>query len=218
MDLSELIVEYRRRAADNATPPIVSDTECARSATEGEKEACLRGRLLYDDSTDFDVAITAGQTSITLDPLILEVTAASFLPTGSTQATELTLCGMDWIRDRCDWQTLSCSRPWRIAQLRDTLRLYPLPSVAGTLSLAVYRLPANPIESTDDEPEIPVQHHDGLVDWMLYKAFSTKDSELEDAKRAADALALFEQRFGERNNADVQRRHVERRRVTTRMV
>lgn len=217
MTLSDLIDEFRRRASDNATPPDFSDAQCGIFATEAEKEACLRAKLLLDDSGDFDQAIAAGQATILLDPLVLELSAASFTPTGST-AADLTLTGMDWIRDQCDWQTRTCSRPWRLAQLRDSLRLYPIPSVAGSLSLSLYRFPANAIADLTDEPEIPVQHHDGLVDWMLFKAFSTKDSEYEDEKRAATALGLFEQRFGPRPDADTLRRQQERRRVTTRPI
>lgn len=219
MDLSALIVEYRRRTDDAIEPYRVSDVEAARFATEAEKEACLRAHLLYDDSTDLTtLTLTASQATITLDPLILDITAASFTPTGSTTAIELDLTGMDWIRERCDWQTLACARPWKLAQGRGTARLYPLPSLGGTLQLAVYRLPALEMEDDGDEPEISVQHHDGLIDWMVYRGYQTKDAESEDRARGSDALALFEQRFGSRSDADTLRRQTERRRITTRMI
>lgn len=100
---------------------------------------------------------------------------------------------------------------------RSTLTLYPAPSGAGTLLSDVYRLPLYDIDdSFSDEPEIPAELHMGLVDWVLYRVYSTKDSELEDPARAQAALRDFTDRFGERRTGDAQRRHRERRRVTTR--
>jgi hypothetical protein len=153
-----------------------------------------------------------------LDPRIDRIIAATFTPTGSTSATELDLTGMDWLREQCDWATRSCSRPYKLVHLRGEVRLWPTPSVAGTLQLAVYRLPLSPMEADEDTPEIDEQHHDGLVDWMVYKAYQTKDGEQGDRERSQDALALFEARFGPRDSADVRRRQNERRRVTTRPI
>lgn len=220
MDLSQLIAEYRRRADDRAEPPFVTDAELAPIASEAEREACIRARLLYDDSAAAvtQYAVTAGQAIVKLHSAVDVITAAEFLPgNGSTRRHQLDLTGMDWVRENCDWATRTSTRPIVLVHLdAGKVRIWPTPSVAGTLYLAVYRLPLNDLEDDGDEPEIPADQHMGLVDWMLYRVFSTTDSELENPKRAANALQEFELRFGPRQTADVRRRQRERRRVTTR--
>ena len=217
MDCAALLAEYRRRADDNSTPPHTSDEDALRFATEAEREACLRANLLYDTSTaDVAVyAIGADTAELSLSPLVYRIDAASFQPS-TGRAIPLVVTGLDAIRENCDWLTLA-GTPRAIAHMeRNTARLYPIARYAGTLRLAVYRLPSNALESEFDEPEIGEEHHDGLIDWMLYRTWIAKDSEQEDPARAAQALADFTERFGERPSARVMRKHREKRRVTTR--
>lgn len=220
MDLSELIVAFREDADDAGGFQLYDDTQAARWAAEGELEAALRARLLRDDSSDFtSIAVLAGQAIVELDPAIFAIDTAAFTPTAGGRPSELDLVGMDWIEDQCDWRSKSCSRPGALAHYeRSRARIWETPSVAGTLALAVYRLPLNPIEDPDDEPEIAVEHHRNLVDWMLYRAYGMKDSEQYDVARSAAALARFEVNFGTRDTANVMRRHRERRRITTRPI
>lgn len=220
MNLQDLIGTYRQRADDAVAPYHVSDEDLARFASEAEREACVRGNLIYDDlSPDLvTIAVLANTHTYDLDPLVTRIEAVNFVPTGTTRGRELDLTGMDDLRDYPDWQGRSCSRPMKAVHI-DTphsLRIWPTPSVAGTAHLAVYRLPLFDLEDASDEPEIPSVHHDGLVSWMLYRAYSSKDSEQEDPARARDALAEFTSRFGERPSADTLRRQRERKRITTR--
>lgn len=218
--LGELIIEARIRADDNVAPYLADDTAFARWATEAEREACIRARLLFDDSDRADVttiAVTAGQHTYPIDPLVGFVDAASFLPAGGVRSRDLELRGLDWIRDHHGWQSRTSSRPSALADNgRDQMRIWPTTSVDGTLRLAVYRYPLLAMEDPSDEPEIREEHHAGLVDWMMFRYWSQKDSENQDPERAAAAKADFVARFGERNTAEVMRRHRERRRVTTR--
>lgn len=218
MDLEKLIAEARRRSDDAAEPQFVSDEAYALLATEAEMEACVRARLLFDDSTAAvtQYAVTAGQPVIDLHTSVDVIAAAEFATLGGRRR-EIDLTGVDWIREQPDWSSRTSSRPRKLAHIsRAQARLWPTPSVAGTLYLAVYRLPLEAIEAPGDEPEIDVDHRLGLVDWMLYRVFNDKDGELFDPQRAQEALNDFEARFGERPSADVRRRHRERRRVTTR--
>lgn len=220
MTLDELRAEARRRADDTATPPQFTDADLALHATEGEREACLRGSLILDvDSTLTTFAIAAAQSTVTLDALVDRIDAATFTPSTGGRAQPMDIVGLDHLRDACDWDTRTCTRPYQIAMVsRSVARLWPTPSVAGTLQLAVYRYPLLALEDADDEPEIGVEHHDGLIDWMLYRMFGTKDSETGDPQRAAQALSDFTERFGPRPDADTQRRRREKRRITTRCI
>ena len=218
-EASTLLAEYRRRADDNADPPLISDAQVYSFLSEAEREACMRSHPLFDCATAEVVtyAIAADATSVTLDDRVLRVDHARFVPTGSTQSCRIELTGIDAIRSAQDGRSSStASRPLLAAHSASrTLTLYPAPSGGGTLTLDVYRLPLLDIEDESDEPEIPLELHDGLVDWVLYRVYSTKDSENEDPARAQVALRDFTDRFGERRDGEAMRRHRERRRITT---
>lgn len=217
MELAKLIAEARRRSDDVATPPFVSDDDYAPLATEAEAEACICSRLLFDDSTAAftQYAMTPGNGVVTLHDVVDVIAAAEFQPTVGRRS-HVDLVGIDWIRGQRDWSTRTSSRPSSLAHISERqARLWPTPSVAGTLYLSIYRLPSEPLEAMEQEPQIARSEHLGLVDWMLYRVWSNVDGELYDPQRAAAALAAFEARFGERPSADVRRRHRERRRYTT---
>ena len=219
-EASALLAEYRRRADDRAEPYFMSDAQVLALLTEAEQEACQRSHPIFDCDTAevVEYAIAAEQSSVTLNQRVLRVDHATFTPDGALRGCRMELTGIDAIRELQDARgTAIASRPTHAAHSgRSTLTLFPAPSVAGTLRLDVYRLPLYDIETESDEPEIPAELHMGLVDWVLYRVCSVKDSELEDPARAARCLADFAERFGERRTGDAQRRHRERRRVTTR--
>jgi hypothetical protein len=65
----------------------------------------------------------------------------------------------------------------------------------------ISRLPLTPmalVTKLIDSPEIDVQYHLGLVDWMLHRCYSKQDSETLDVGKAKEHLKRFTQRFGER--------------------
>lgn len=218
MEVSALLAEYRRRADDRVKDYYVDDEEAMRFASEAEREAAIRSKLLFDTSTPevVEYTLAPGQAEVPLSPLVYIIDDAS-VAVGSGRSCNLDLTGLDQIRTHSNWLTAT-GRPRLLAHLeRNIARLYPAPAQGGTLRLAVYRLPLFPLQTPYDEPEIGEEHHDGLIDWMLYRTWSAKDSEQEDPARADKALADFTARFGERPTASVMRRHRERRRVTTRM-
>lgn len=218
-EASTLLAEYRRRADDGVEPYQLEDAQVYSFLSEGEREACLRGAPIFDASTAevMTYAVIADQATITLDGRVLRVDHVQFESSAGGQPRTLCFTGMDEIRSRCP--VTSAVRPdYACHESRTSLRLYPAPTVAGTLTLDVYRLPLLDIEDGTDEPEIPLELHDGLVDWVLYRLYSTKDSENEDPARAQVALRDFTERFGERRTAAAQRQHRERRRITTRSI
>lgn len=222
-EASALLAEYRRRADDRVEPYFMSDAQVLALLTEAEQEACQRSHPIFDCDTAgvVEYAIAANQSSVALNPRVWRVDHATFTPDGALRGCRIELTGIDAIRDLQDARggTMIASRPSHAAHSgRSTLTLYPAPSVAGTVRLDVYRLPLYDIEDTSDEPEIPAELHMGLVDWVLYRVYDTPDMELTDPQRAQRALADFTERFGERRTGDAQRRHRERRRVTTRNI
>lgn len=200
MTLEDLIAAYRDESADRAEPPFCSDERLTRFANEGQVEACRRAFLLADSTSAMcSVAYAANDATISLDPLILEVRAASI--------------GTEDLRPRTA-EEMGCTWPnWRTDTLRNVpqflirgldtgkLHLYPRPAAVGTIQLEVYRLPLQPMANDADEPEIRPEWHQGLVDWMLYRAYSRRDADQLDPTLAAEALQRFEAEFGKRTGA-----------------
>lgn len=218
MILAALIALARERLDDELEPYLVSDASLAGWATEGEREACFRARLLFDDepSDVTRIALVSGRGIYPLDQRVLYVVSAQIKWAAGGSPCRLLLKGLDWIREQSRWVD-SYGTPQALADDgRARVHVWPRPILLGDLQLTVYRAPMRPLVEPDDAPEIAGQHHEGLVDWMMYRALQIKDREIEDLSRAALALRDFTDRFGERPSADVQRRHRERRRTTTR--
>lgn len=118
------------------------------------------------------------------------------------------------------WRTWK-GQPRYLIQDQSRAQLVPSPFIEGatttlTLNLAVYRTPlcSEQLKSPKDCPVIPSHWHERLIDWMLYRAFSDKDSERNDDVRSDKALTAFEASFGKRQDANVIRKQNERRRRT----
>jgi hypothetical protein len=234
--VDDLVCTFRQRAGDNALPHLWHTSFLYQVASEAEREACVRARLIWDETSSFlTIPIVADQPIYALDQRIDRIERVTFFPT-TGRPWDLILAGIDRIEQQrgghlytgwdwhtgygndSDWQRRK-GRPEYAVRLENTLRLWPMPHGnygSGTIQIACYRYPLDAMETPVDEPEIPVENHDGLVDWMLYRAYSTKDQDDQDDQRALGALATFNARFGERPSADVLRRHREKRRVTTR--
>lgn len=220
MELAQIIEEARRRMDDEVEPYFISDTALINWANEAEREASERARLLYDQDAGpiTEIPVEPGRAQYPLDPRVQLIVGASFQRDNDLGWRKaLDLRGLDWIEERDGSASRTASRPEALADDgRRTLHLWPTPSMAGVLRLAVYRDPLERMEVEFDEPEIEERHHEGLVDWMLYRAWSRPDAESGDDARAARALADFERRFGASVSAGVRRKHRERRRITTR--
>lgn len=220
MKASDILSIAGQRLDDVAEPYLYPMEDRMVWLAEAESEAAVRASLLYDDSSTFTyVPLGPDQDSYRLDQRIDRIDSAYYLSADSSRPRAVDLTGPDAIAEarvgRCGPTN---GRVSMVAHVGGRLSVWPTPtsSQSGTIRLAVYRRPLKPITKMDECPEIPEHHHQGLVDWILYRAYSTKDSELYDPKRADRALGDFIANFGERPDADTKRRQNERRRVTTR--
>ena len=217
MDAAGLIRIFRQRADDTAEPYLWQDVDLFAWATEAEREACVRARLIWDETSAFlTLPLAPGQVVYAIDQRIDRIDRVTVALDAGGRPRDLCLIGIDRIHESTDWAP-GVGRPDFAARVGNSLHLWPAPNQTGTFSIACYRHPLAAMEMDSDEPEIPEEHHESLVDLMLYRAYSTKDSETEDQQRAAQALARFTANFGERNSANVIRKHRERRKITTRM-
>jgi hypothetical protein len=79
------------------------------------------------------------------------------------------------------------------------LRIYPIPDAADagdTLLIEAWRLPDECVLTEQDDLEIPDEYHRDLMWWVLYEAFSKRDAETYDPRKAEEYLAKFNQVFG----------------------
>lgn len=241
MEASKIIADARREVDDRTPPYHVEDEDFFEWLSEAEREAAIRGRLLFEyvNPDLCEITIVPGQARYALDPRWFAIEAVALDRTQNNPGSDVvSLQPVNTLQSQLAYRRGPSSAPipnlpwWfykngcRLETFSvdgSTITVGPTPDDTygasiqpGVLRLAGYRMPLFDIESNDDEPEIPAVHHDGLVQWMLYKFFSQKDEEFKDDKRAALAFNLFEARFGPRPTAVEMRKQAERRRWTTR--
>lgn len=201
MNFGQLKAIARSEADDNAAPFLWADPEWLEFANDAENEACRRARLLTDASTSAicTASITIGAESVALDPLVIFVRRAKLdlqtQPLPNVDSRDLDLNVPNW--ETQTGRPKAWVRNWETGKLR----LWPIPSAVDTLRLRVVRLPLVPMAADGDAPEINARYHRSLVFWMLYRAFSKKDTQTQDDRKAAEYLALFEQEFGQKSSA-----------------
>lgn len=169
-----------------------------RSSAEAERQACRRRDLrhIYDDeSTDCCViALTAGQRSYSLSPVVLRIDQArhSGLALVHTTREALDACNSAW-RDDADGTPTAFYVTGRKLVLD---RAPDATAAAYPISLGVYREPfATEDVTLYDEFEWPGEIRP-LVHWMCWEAYQRNDQDTINKGMAVEHLALFERAFG----------------------
>jgi len=171
---------------------------------EAEEEAAFRKNLLFDKTSSFcTIAVTSGVSTYLLNDCIYALVYASIVDANGIISVLTPTDRIEEDRIRPDWRTLT-QRPDSFIQHDTSLEILPIPDAAYTLRLECYRLPLDKITS---EPEIHRNHHRSLVDWVLYRAYSTPDADMQDANKAGYYLSKFTSVFGLRPSADNRRKH-----------
>lgn len=191
MNRAAIRKESRFRLKDMAKPYFWTDEWLDAAISEAEREACIRARLIEDDSSEAArLSVSPDSVRYALHPSVIDVVA----------------CELD-------------SRPgipfaaWTLGE--SDLVLSEAPDADDTLLMTVIRTPLKDMAADDDEPEIGQRHHLNLIGWVEYRAYSVHDADRFDPDGAERGLARFEAAFGQRQTANVQRKH---RRKTPRVV
>lgn len=215
MKVADFITEFRDTVKDHIEPPFWTSENIVRYLNEAVQEACERAKLIEDRSTPTVCSITlqAGVSTYNLHPSVLEIKRLSCRgrPLDETSTEELDCHSPGW-------ETRSGQpRVYVFEQASGTqppkVRLVPTPTATDTIALTVYRGALKPLSADLDTatPEIPARFHDRLMDWALHRAYLKQDADAFDPNKAAVSLALFVQAFGERPDANVQRKQRDRR-------
>ena len=216
-------MRFRTLAGDHGVPPFYPDSDIRDWLNEAEREAAERGRLLHDMTTPAVVRIPleVGQREYFLHPKVFDVEAVSLQRRNTDRRSPLTRAS------QADMQWSMDNRP-NLSGWGDYFFIYGEGNGAGTrgkrividrkpdepdgfLWVSAVRYPLTDMEDGDDEPELNPRHHDGLIDWALFRAYSTRDMEFGAERRAALHEAKFTERFGQRIDANVMRKHTRHR-------
>lgn len=208
MTLEELIRRFRVAARDTVTPgELFSDEDITDWLNDAQEEACIRARLIREDTnTDVTrIALTVGTHTYPLHESVYELINVRLVHASGDEPSELSVQSREWLdANIAYWRT-----PRRPAEfvIQDDTRI----RVVGTfedgdrIDLECYRLPLEKMAGDQDEPEIHKAHHIYLVDWALHRAFSVPDVEVFDPKRAEQAERNFTAYFGLRPDSDLRR-------------
>lgn len=208
MTLDELANDFRTTTQDKVEPYLFEPSDVSRWLVEAEQEACVRGRLLHESSSDSvcRIDVVGGEAVYPLHPALYEIDHLGILEAGARERRPVKLVSREWLdENRPGWRDLN-GLPCYAIQGDTSIRLVPTPHHDAVLLIECYRLPLRGLSSDkSSKPEIFQAHHRHLVKWALYRAFSVPDSETLDLGRADTALAAFTDYFGDRPDSDLRR-------------
>jgi len=192
--LAELIVACRRQSGDTASPGWWSDQQWTEALNEAEVEACIRAKLIEDDS------ITSDATA--LDPYVKIPARAFSVRRVLVDGANIELLSLSDFQDRRfgDWTSVTGS-PTECYRVGDRLRLYPTPIAnADVTMVALCTASAEMLldEADTTEPQIPGRLHIKLVDGALARFFGVPDADHFNAGLSAVHDARFAETFGQR--------------------
>lgn len=195
--LAELLTQLRIDIDDVEAPQLWSDAELTSYINRAFDEVCFRSRGILD--SNLELRLRPGIESYEVDCRILSIhrmkSDNGIVEQTSTEALEA--CNAKWEIEQAE-------RPskYLLDEDSDLVRLYPIPSIAQTLRLTVWRLPKT-LEHSQDKPEINKAHHYNALHWAKHLAYSKHDADAFDKDAADNCAAMFAELFGHRRSAEV---------------
>ena len=186
MNLAAIRAEARVRLKDDAKPYLWSNEWLDQAANEAEREACIRARLIED------VSSIASSIDLATDALRYELHQSV----------------LDVLDAELESKPGSTVAGWTLTESEIVFSEFP--KTADVLLMTVIRLPLKEMSCDDDTPEIRSHHHLRLLDWIEHRAYAVKDADTFAPGESSNALARFEQSFGQRPDANVQRKRREK--------
>lgn len=193
--VSDLRSLYRTLADDKVADYLLSDADFLAFLNEAQDEACLRSDLLLDKTSAFcTITVVVNTSSYTLNASIYGLAYVRLIDAGGVYTRLTSTTYDDLTRDDPSWREQT-GPPTAYVQTNNTIELTPVPDAAATLKLEAYRLPARLTIDTS-VPEINATLHNALLNWVLYRVYSSPDVDLSNPRKAAEFLGEFAQLFG----------------------
>lgn len=180
------------------------DAELVGYLNRAVDEACLRARLIEDTGKSpwGKISIVADKAEYEIDPRVLRIRRAK-LASDTQPLSKVGYSDLDY--KNSDWEVEKGDPLFYIQDFGgNKIRLAPIPSAADTLTLTVQRTQSDPlsVEELDCEPEIPVQFHYELLDYVYHLCYRRRDDDTYDPQQASDHLRAFDSKFGQRPTAE----------------
>ena len=192
----------------DADDPLWSDTELFSYMDASQKEFARRTDYFSDASTVAIVQIpfVTDDTIKALDPRIIKIRSAK-LTTNKTKVQPVTYSQMEnritnpsdynspfEFGSILDWESSNGIPRYIVTDIEtNAIRLAPIPVVADTLELIVYRLPLEDIN--DNQQTLEITEEDlqrGMLFYMKYMAYLKNDIDTYDERLQQTALANHE--------------------------
>lgn len=213
MKLEDLIRRFRVMAKDtvkslggDGSDQFWANEDITDWLNDAQVQACVRGRLIREDANPAvcRVALTPGQHTYPLHKSVYEIIHLRLIPvTGQTRTMQLK--SREWLdRAHPDWRDMDQPSCW-VIQNDTSIRVVGRIDVGDALELECYRLPLKVMVNDADKPEIHEAHHEHLIQWALYKAFSVPDADGFDPNRASLSETAFTSYFGPPPDHDLRR-------------
>ncbi len=202
MTLLEMISRCRSRAFDTAKPYFWSDEQWTDALNEAEEEACIRARLLEDDSIRTVAVEQYAYVKIPPEAFLVRRVLVGGNPIDlSYQDDMASALHRGWESD--------VGTPLRCYRTGDRLRLHPIPIEAADVLLSAFCTPTTQMllsKADDDTPKIAGRLHVKLIDWALARFYGVEDADHANANLAGVHEARFVETFGRRPEETEMRR------------
>lgn len=216
MTFSDLILILRQDYLDDAEEPYLwSNAALLRYLREAEKQACMRGNLLFDKTTPSvcEIALTNGVQSYAFSPKLTKITAVFWHGQPVTHTTPDNLDALLPTWRIADGTSIQNKALYYVIQGRN-INLAPIPNTADALlsplRIEGYRLP---ISDEAETPEIPEEFHHDLIYYALHKAYAKNDSDTKDELKAKEHLFYFDALYGAEVTSKVRQHQFEQPRA-----
>lgn len=187
--VSDLIKNFRDDEKDAIEPFFWSDSQLVRFFNQALTAFAEKTRIVIDDSSDITaVDFSAGQALLDLAPQIIDVIEAVALINGRPEKLDIMPPGSV---SRAQSSTGMRPRMVVLSETANTMRLHPVPSIAGQVLLTVVRRPLKELAKTDRIADVPAHNRYVLLLGIKHYAYRVADGELFDAAKALDFEAEF---------------------------
>jgi hypothetical protein len=209
MTYDDLVCLFRLAVDDtDADDPLWSDLEIASYADGAQTQFARRTDYFSDASTAAitQIPFIAGDTLLPLDPRVTKIRSAK-LVTDKTKIEPVKYADMEnritnpsdynspfEFGSALDWESSNGTPRYLVTDIETNMvRLAPIPVVADTVQMMVYRLPL--LNLTEDSYDLEVIEEDyqrGLLFYMKYMAYGKNDIDTYDERLQATALGNHE--------------------------
>jgi hypothetical protein len=207
MNLEDLIKSFRIDCSDRVEPYLFPTDVVSDWLIEAEMEAAIRGRLLHENCNPLicNIELVPELSKYDLHPSLYEI---DYIAIPEKQnCPPIKIVSVEWLTEKFGqrWRTMQ-GTPEYVIQDEKSLRFIPTPNEPLTVAIEGFRLPIKGLSrDKQSTPEIHAGSHRRLIDFALYRAYSTPDSDTLDVGRADLALNRFTRYFGERPDCDLRR-------------